>query len=129
MTNTRYSLVGAGANLLTLPPAALHELAHVLVVLPWAARVGVVFDVRGADARVEVQYRESVPQAAVTVAHYAPLISGLLVGAAAGLWLLATGVTPTGPVETIWWCVLGVWWLVYTLPSAEDRDTEVSTDA
>jgi hypothetical protein len=122
MTSTATRAV---ANLVTLPPAIAHELAHVLVVLPWAAQVGVVFDMTRADAEVRVNYRENTPRWAVTAAHYAPLVSGLVIGVLAVVWLLSASLAPATAQEWLWWAVLGVWWAIYTLPSAADRDTEV----
>lgn len=113
------------ANLITLPPAIAHELAHLVVVLPWAAQVGVVFDMTSADAEVRVNYRESTPQWAVTAAHYAPLVSGVVIGVLAVVWLLSASITPATAQEWLWWAVLAVWWAIYTLPSPLDRDTEV----
>lgn len=114
------------ANLITLPPTIAHELAHVLVVLPWAAQVGVVFDVSGADAKVEVNYRDGTPQWAITAAHYAPVVSGMLIALLAIVWLVSQSIAPTTAREWLWWSVLAVWWGIYTLPSGEDRDTEVA---
>jgi hypothetical protein len=115
-----------GANVITLPPAIAHELAHLLVVLPWAAEVGVVFDVRGADAEVRVNYRDGVPQWAITAAHYAPVVSGVAIGLLAVAWLTTQSIAPTTAHQWLWWAVLAVWWGIYTLPSAADRDTEVA---
>lgn len=114
------------ANVITLPPAIAHELAHLLVVLPWAAQVGVVFDVQTANAEVRVNYRENVPQWAVTAAHYAPVVSGVGIGVLAVWWLTTNSLAPTTAQQWLWWAVLAVWWGIYTLPSAADRDTEVA---
>jgi len=113
------------ANIITLPPALAHELAHLLVVLPWTAQVGVVFDMTNADAEVRVNYREGAPQWAITAAHYAPFVSGLVLGVLAVAWLVSGAATPTTAEGWLWWSVLGVYWTIYVWPSAADRNTEV----
>jgi len=125
---SRARLLGrAGANLVTLPPTVLHELAHLLVVLPWAAQVGVVFDMTRADAELRVNYRSGTPQGAVVASHYAPAVSGVAIAVVAVWWLLTQGLAPATATEAVWWSVLSVWWAIYTLPSGRDRDTEVSS--
>jgi hypothetical protein len=114
------------ANVITLPPAIAHELAHLLVVLPWAAQVGVVFDMTNADAEVRVNYRDNTPQWAINAAHYAPVVSGAALALLAVWWLTTHSVAPTTAQQYVWWSVLAVWWGIYTLPSGADRDTEVA---
>jgi len=67
-----------------------------------------------------------VPQWAITAAHYAPVVSGVVIGLLAVAWLTTQSIPPTTAQQWLWWAVLAVWWGIYTLPSAADRDTEVA---
>lgn len=124
MTGGFNRAVGLLGGLVTLPPTVAHELAHVLVVLPWVDRLGVIYDPPTGHAEVRVNYADGVPRWAKIAAHYAPFGLGLLLAGLALAWVVTSGSTPERLQEWLLWSVVGVWWVIFTLPSADDREVD-----
>jgi hypothetical protein len=106
------------------PPVVLHELTHALLAQPWAERSGVVFD--GADAALVVEWIDDPPVWGILLAHLGPLLIGLCAGSV-GVWRL--WVAP--PTSTAGWLLTGciaAWWLVFTMPSADDRNPQADAE-
>lgn len=116
--------------LLSLPPTLAHELTHAVVSLPWARELALVIEPRGAAASVYVDYYDSVPSWAVVAAHYAPLVIGSLLGAAAGAWWLLTA--QQAPTTAVGWAKLSIalsaWWVYVTPSRADISPTNVGGD-
>lgn len=117
-------------GLATLPPALAHETVHAALARPWTERdadapdavppSSVMVDPVSGRAGAAVEWADDAPPWAIALADLGPLILGATVGISAVLvWLLTGRIISTG---SLWLdTVLTVWWVIFTMDSAADR--------
>lgn len=104
-----------------LPATVAHELAHIIVALPFASSVGLLLY---PQTHAAIDWIEDVPKWGVRAAQFAPLVLGLLIGSSAIVYALATGTTPETAADYLAVGFLAVYWFVFTKPSEEDLEVE-----
>jgi len=109
--------------LVTLPATLAHEAVHAALAAPWARQVGIVIRPRSVGAGCAIDWREGVPGWAIVLAAYGPALIGGLLGIASLGWLLVVGESSATARGWLVRGVLAVWWVVFTLPSGQDRDS------
>ena len=105
-------------GLVTWPAVAAHEATHAALAWPWAEEMHIHLGLTG--AAVSVDWKRS--GWLVGVSHLGPTLLGLFVGIIATVAINMTELTLnfTGnPALTV---AMGVYWAVYTMPSAADCD-------
>lgn len=115
-------MIGAVSRAVRAPVQMMHELAHAAAAAPWAERWRIVIGPRDDVGMVtQVEFRDDAPAWAVAGSYLAPLLSGLLGAAVAGL-LLAVGRVdaPATGWDLLVWSALAMAWTLYSWPSRSD---------
>lgn len=105
------------ARLFTLVPLLAHELAHALTAVPMADRVTIVLD--DGKPRVGVDWHDE-REVEIWLSKLAPVILGLVAALVVAWTWSQNPWQPQSIRETILAATLGIWWLIFSLPSGGD---------
>lgn len=123
-------IADAAVEWLLWPSAALHELTHLLPVVPWLTSVDV--HLRG-EASVTCEVASDTPVWAIRLAAIAPTVVGVLIAGIIYVTVLAgsplsytvtirEGLAVEAGVKPLAWALCTAWWYWYTWPSEQDRE-------